>query len=347
LRLFLSVDLVGSTAFKARLGDTTETGDSNPVWVTQIRHFYREFPVFLSSRFNKAISSLDNDVTYKDALPKTWKTIGDEILFCTRLHSLEHLAHCVASFLRALEDYGAYLDSNGKHLDVKGAGWIAAFPAPNVTVEVLGGSSEKPLKELFDEEFEVLADQRPAEYDFLGKEIDSGFRSAKNAASDRLTASIELAWLLAEAAHVEIFPARFSYHGRQILKGVISDRPYPIVTIDAERNMLRKEVRKRERAVSRDIDAEPMHLRDFLKSFMEDEKIDPPMLNRDASISEALDMPPNYLAFKERWEASAKEYEKRSAEEIASETAEDGTVQDLPSAIGDALDDTVSKIEPD
>jgi hypothetical protein len=290
------------------------------------------------------MASIDGDATYKDRCPKTWKTIGDEILFCTRLYSLEHLAHSVSSFLRALEDYGAYLDSAGNKLDVKGAGWVAAFPAPNVTVEVLGGSSDRPLNELFDEDFELLADQNPTDFDFLGKEIDSGFRSAKNAASDRLTASIELAWLLAEAAHAEIFPARFSYHGRQVLKGVIADRPYPIVTIDAERSILRKEVRKRERAVSRDTEAESMHLRDFLKSFMEDEKIDPPLLNRDSNPAAHLEMPACYHSFKEVWEASAKEYEQRSAVEKASETAEDG-ISDLPSAVSEALDDAVAKAE--
>lgn len=343
----MSVDLVGSTAFKARLGETREGNDSNPLWVTQIRHFYREFPIFFSSRFNKAIAAVDGEKSYEDCYPKTWKTIGDEILFCARLHSLEHLAHCVTSFLRALEDYGAYLDSTGNQLDVKGAGWVAAFPAPNVTVEVLGGSSDWSLKGLFDEDFELSADQKPNDFDFLGKEIDSGFRSAKNAASDRLTASIELAWLLAEAAHAEIFPARFSYHGRQILKGVISDRPYPIVTIDAERSILRKEVRKRERAVSRDTEAEPMHLRDFLKSFMEDEKIDFPLLNRDANIGAPFTMPASYEAFKKVWEASATESEQRAADEFASETALDGTSADLPSAISDALDDTIAKAEPE
>jgi len=80
-------------------------------------------------------------------------------------------------------------------------------------VEVLGGSSNRAIKELFDEDFELLADQSPDVFDFLGKEIDSGFRSARNAASDRLTASIELAWLLAEAAHAEIFTARFHIMG--------------------------------------------------------------------------------------------------------------------------------------
>jgi hypothetical protein len=128
-------------------------------------------------------------------------------------------------------------------------------------------------------------------------------------------------------------------------KGVISDRPYPIVTIDAERSILRKEVRKRERAVTRDNEAEPMHLRDFLKSFMEDEGIDVPLLSRDFNMDAPVSMPVCYEIFRKVWEASAIEYEQRSADEAASESAEDGTSADLPSSISSALDDAVAKVE--
>jgi len=95
----------------------------------------------------------------------------------------------------------------------------------------------------------------------------------------------------------------------------------------------------------RDTEAEPMHLRDFLKSFMDDEKIDIPLLNRDASINAPLTTPISYELFKKVWEASAIEYEQRSVDELASETAEDGTSADLPPSISDALDSTVSKVE--
>lgn len=344
MRLFLSVDLVGSTAFKARFSDR-DGSSSNPVWVTQIRHFYREFPRYLSNRFEKLIAATDGAVSYRELVPRTWKTIGDEIIFCVRLISLEHLAHCMTAFLRALEDYGVHLDGSGKRLDVKGAGWVAAFPAPNVTVEVLGLSSASDQQsDLLDEAFELRADKNPEEFDFLGKEIDSGFRAAKNAASDQFMASLELAWLLAEAAHLEIFQAKFSYEGRQILKGVISDRPYPLVSIDAERSMKRKEVRTREKAVLKHSETEPLHLRDFLRSFMEDEEIDLPLLNREVALNAVHSMPQCYKDFQEAWEAEARESEKRAEGELASESA-DGVNADLPAVISEALDKTLADSE--
>jgi hypothetical protein len=80
--------------------------------------------------------------------------------------------------------------------------------------------------------------------------------------------SVELAWLLCEAANRGIFTGgRFSYHDRHVVKGVLRDRPYPIVTLDTERNHSRQEVRKRElKLIGRDA-FEPWELRDFLSLF--------------------------------------------------------------------------------
>ena len=71
----------------------------------------------------------------------------------------------------------------------------------------------------------------PPNLTFLGKEIDSGFRVARHATSDRFTPSAELAWMLCLAHRHRLFTTpQFLYHGRQILKGVIGDRPYPIIS---------------------------------------------------------------------------------------------------------------------
>lgn len=78
---------------------------------------------------------------------------------------------------------------------------------------------------------------------------------------------------------------------------------------------------------------------------MEDEKIDLPLLNRDHNVTAPLTMPSCYAVFQEVWEASAKEYSQRAAEEVASESALDGTMTDLPPSISDALQDAVSKVE--
>jgi hypothetical protein len=343
LRLFLSVDLVGSTAFKAITRKTESASEPYPEWVTKFRHFYREFPNILASRYLRALSAQEGHDDYSEHVPQVWKTIGDEILFCCRIHSYEHLAASTTAFLGALDDYGRLLDRDGKRLDVKGAGWVAAFPAPNVTVQVLRSAVEQAgAADQIEEAIELQADGSPSDFDFLGKQIDSGFRTARNAAPDRCSLSIELAWLLADAVHLEILSAKFSYHGRQVLKGVISDRPYPIVTIDAERSLARREVRKHERAVTMDGDIECLHLRNFLESFMVDEGIDCPVLKRHGDAVDEGKIPKSYRDFESIWTTTNQENQSRRSNEESAATAEDGT-NELPPSINENLEAAVAQ----
>lgn len=195
LRLFLSVDLAGSTAFKNGPGDSHLEGSGpHQIWLERFRHFYRQFPNLVTQYYKSQAHGIGADA---DAFPRLWKTIGDEILFCCRVTSLAHVAACVTGFLDALDAYGIILDNDGGHMDLKGAGWVAGFPAPNVTVALAGRGDEGAE---YDEDLEAQADLKPERFDFLGNGIDGGFRIAKYAASDRFAASVELMWLLAEAA---------------------------------------------------------------------------------------------------------------------------------------------------
>lgn len=115
----MSVDLVGSTAFKAKYGEpdpSAERSSPNPAWVDQIRHFYRDFPDKVIRNYKKL--EKPEGLHEDSGAPKIWKTIGDEIVFCCRLTSLDHLSVCVRSFIQSLEEYGRYLDSVGKILDL-------------------------------------------------------------------------------------------------------------------------------------------------------------------------------------------------------------------------------------
>lgn len=337
LRLFLSVDLVGSTAFKARTADTETAAEPYPEWVTKFRHFYREFPNILSSRYDRALSANDGHECYQAWAPQVWKTIGDEIIFCCRLQSYEHLSACITAFLGALDDYGKVLDHQGKQMDVKGAGWIAAFPAPNVTVEISYDAKAEHNADQMDEGLESRADSSPADFDFLGKQIDGGFRTAKNAAPDRCSMSLELAWLLADAVHSGALSVKFSYHGRQPLKGLIQDRPYPIVSIDAERSLSRREVRKHERSVTKDSEADCFHLRNFLQAFMADEGIELPILQRHGVALDGDKLPKTYRDFESIWNSTFKENQSRRSSEETAATAEGGT-DELPLSLNASLE---------
>ncbi len=339
LRLFLSVDLAGSTAFKTGQGRELSDGSSQPLWVKVTRDFYREFPKLIQEAFDRLSNGSSERDLSEARHPQVWKTVGDEILFCCRVWSLEHLVSCVNAFLDALRTFGEILDQGGKHLDVKGAGWLAAFPAPNVTA-TLGDVFLNA--DQFDEAFEARADEDPKLVDFLGNGIDCGFRIAGKAASDRFVLSVELAWLLAEAAHRDLFGRSFAYHDRQILRGVLRDRPYPIVSIETERNLSRRTVRQYERRMMQHGSPAPLAIRDFLQSFMEDEDIDLPVL-KNAGSPVPQDPPPPYAEFRRRWLADAAEIKKRTENEVAAADADATEGVQLPPDLIREVDAAIAK----
>jgi hypothetical protein len=344
LRLFLSVDLAGSTAFKNGPGSRHENGDPFPIWVSAIRHFYREYPLLVRERFRHAL--VDQEPAPKfGPPPEVWKSIGDELLFCSRLRSHEHLSGCVSAFLSALNIYGRKLDGDGKHMDLKGAGWIAAFPAANVTVT----STELPSpQDYLAEELENRADESPSEYDFLGKDIDSGFRVARHASSDKFVASVELAWLLSEAHRNRFVGCSFGYHGRHILKGVLKDRPYPVISLDTERSPSRREVRSREEALLPMTHLDEIKVRDFCQAFMADEAIEFPVLNRHGADINTNDLPASYLQFQRSAAATLEETTQRGKTEKEAGDAPDDDGVDLPTEVIELANRQVEEIsEPD
>jgi hypothetical protein len=329
------VDLVGSTAFKAGVGNDPVDHSAHPRWVDEIRNFYQEFPAALRKRYYQHTAVPEHTV-HESCVPAVWKTIGDEIVFCCRVNSAEHLVCIVSAFTEALDDYGRVLEIRCKHLDVKGSGWLAAFPAPNVTVEVQEDASELP-----DEGFELRADKEPHKFDFLGRGIDCGFRLARFSSADKFTISAELAFALCESANSNSkpFAGKFNYLGREELKGVINGRPYPVVTIITERSAVRREVFELERGVQGvNPSTPPIALKNFLLKFMEDEEIEPAIF-----IAEGIDLPVNqhprsYAKFCESWGPIANEFEKRELSEKASATEEPADTRDnLPHDVESAV----------
>lgn len=350
LRLFLSADLAGSTAYKSGEGASVEkmpTADGRssdveatlrPIWVHRTREFYREFPNTLIRCYERAIRDCSTNSTMQPHAPKVWKLIGDEIVFCCRIVSHEHLCKCSVAFTEALLEYGRMLESNCKGLDIKGAAWTAAFPARNVTIS-LRPNSAGPDQET--EQEEVHADTQPRDFDFIGPGIDSGFRIAKFATTSRLAVGIELAYLLA-AGHGRHHAAVFSYHDRAILKGVIRDRPYPVVSIDTERSHSKKLLAELESRLQNVTPTIPSELARYLLAFMVDLAIEIPFLP-ESEVSELKQLPGSYGSFKQAWETTAQSLaarlitELQSAEEAGEsdnahgqDTILDGFLEDIP-----------------
>lgn len=337
VRLFLTVDLVGSTAYKfSSAKEKRDPAQPHPQWVNQFRQFYQQFPKTLLSKFAETSTGrIDGHAR----CPRVWKTIGDEILFCCRVYSIEHVACCVTAFIQALEEMGKSFEANDIPLDVKGAGWLAAFPAENISIEIFNGKATGEDDDLPTEPFEEDADAYPHRYDFLGTGIDTGFRIAKNASAERLTASIGLAFILCRAAIHGHFIGSFEYHGRERFKGVNRDQPYPVVSIVSERDEKKRMLKERERMVNGEQKASPVALADFLREFMVHEKIDLPMLPEKEG-SEQPKLPQSYETFCTGWLASRDENAKRDKGiDDAAEAAEnDPSDQPLPAEVLKSLD---------
>jgi hypothetical protein len=342
IRLFLSVDLVGSTAFKAGPGRHTAEDQTYPIWVNLTNQFYRRFPAMVLAAFRELRRSEDASFDRYQA-PVLWKTIGDEIVLCCRVENVNHLAFCVIAFIRAMDRYSGDLRAGGHDLDVKGTGWIAAFPAPNFTV--FGSHVDVDQSELIDEPSERSADVDPHEHDFLGSEIDSGFRISHFSASDKLVISVGLALLLCNAAYHRLFNFPFNYEGRYSLKGVIDGHPYPIVSIDTERDTKKREVRNYENAVTNRRDVYPLHLANFLRSFMEDENLEVPLLCEQSEAVADRNLPLSYRVFIEKWTATAEEITRRRDSEAQS-AGQEGTSAENRSTVEANLDLMVPEKRP-
>ncbi|WP_267424918.1 hypothetical protein [Methylobacterium sp. GC_Met_2] len=290
----------------------------------ETRHFYREFPKSLQREFDKTPISGDAS---EGLCPQVWKTVGDEIIFCIRLVHSQHMGRCVWAFIRTLEYYSRFLEASKIELDVKGVAWTAAFPAPNITVPIALKHVEvdaSPIGLQDHEPIEQEGDKEPSRFEFLGKEIDAGFRVAKNASSDRLALSLEAAYLLSDICALGDYTFVFTYEGREALKGVIGGRPYPVISIDTERRSFRREVRAFEQSISGDKEAKPHLLKTFLDAFMKDEKIEPPYLLRKSEAFEDHKLPETYRTFRKFWLEEQKEDDQRTKVE---EQSEDETAQ--------------------
>lgn len=204
LRLFLSADIVGSTAFKASKATSLRSSE----WASTFREFFTEFPKQVSVNYD---SLPDNKFPVcNPASP--WKFSGDEILFETQLSCHTEVITHLYAFKRAACEYPAEWEKNEIPLKLKCTAWIAGFPVNNTEIRLSHGG-------------QTLTD-------YIGPGIDLGFRLASFATERRFVLSADLGLMLLDAIHhAEVDAAEFNlyFRGRESLKGVIDGKPYPII----------------------------------------------------------------------------------------------------------------------
>jgi len=300
VRLFLSVDLAGSTAFKSQ----TPTSK----WVKVFKEFYSSFLETFASNFLKYCHNNPSEcLNFESEAPKLWKTVGDEVIFVNRVDSCFQVFAYVHAFRLTLEEYGKKLASvdDTRMLDVKGNGWIASFPSPNQTFELPNSDDEGEGFGLVSEAVEDSADKSPSKYDFLGKGIDYGFRIGKNSRPDLFTISPGLAWILCKANvndEYEKFRFEFVFEGVSPLKGVLNGEKYPVIGINTERNSKRKRLNNLESQLSGFTAPKDKDLGGYLKEFVKFHEIEKPSL-KVKPTDPAVRKPKFYAEkFKKEWQ---------------------------------------------
>ncbi len=250
LRIFLSVDIVNSTAFKQSQRHHLEKSDSSEraeqPWFSPITTFYhgieRRFAVDWK-RFSKTMDPGEE--------PELWKAAGDELIYTKTLTDHRQALACVLAWMATVENHRKELKAAYPTLDLKAAAWLAGFPVNNAEVvlsrrpqvrdQMLDGDAVLSNLILLDE-FHTNGSSNNGDMtrDFIGPSMDTGFRISSLATPRKFALTIDLAYMLAVASKPEYLDdtlkhARepsFKYDGRVGLKGVYGGEPYPFFWID-------------------------------------------------------------------------------------------------------------------
>ncbi|AYJ84774.1 hypothetical protein D3Y57_01350 (plasmid) [Sphingomonas paeninsulae] len=201
LRTFLSVDMVGSTLFKARYN-----GEGSHGWLETFRTFFTNFPLMFAGQIG--FEFLDNE----DSTPAfdVWKVMGDEVIFVIEPGTAEELTSVLCALLRTMKLF------EQRHfqelpLRLKGTAWIADFNGHNIELDIP----------------ELSASESARHVDYIGPDIDLGFRLSKYARPASLTLSFDVVDILLGATNADSIALYLV--GREPLKGVMFERPYPII----------------------------------------------------------------------------------------------------------------------
>ncbi|WP_041678924.1 hypothetical protein [Rhizobium etli] len=247
LRLFLSVDLVGSTAFKQssqvaqKLEDSNERDAVEP-WFSPIAQFYKEIERLFAREWQSYVAGWGKKLNWPSGQsPELWKSAGDELLYTKVLSDHREALACIVCWKRAVSEYRQVLRTNHPSLDMKCTAWIAGFPLTNTEIvfkkHIDGLDDDDPVYvNLFLlHEYYRNSSNPDLTIDFIGPSIDTGFRLCALSDARKFIVSIDLVLMLVHAIRAKPVGANevdlvFHYEGRKQLKGVIGD--YPVFWID-------------------------------------------------------------------------------------------------------------------
>ena len=209
--LFVSFDLLNSTSFKSKEEDK---------WPNAIVFFY---------------NALTNMM--KEEIPGAtiWKYLGDEIVFCYDVQDIKKVYDIPDILYYIQETVSEKIRTRTDHsdmLDIKCTVWLAG------TIFVWAGDDElgESKKDSIYRNIHIpLTTDGSTARDFLGADIDIGFRIARHSNKRTVTLSAEYAYLLHHLSKPDMpamrskIDAKLKIVAFRELKGIWNGRAYPIV----------------------------------------------------------------------------------------------------------------------
>lgn len=210
VELFFSFDIVNSSSYK----DVNYFGWQNVL--------------------TSLLTNIQRNIAKENPEAQLWRVLGDEIIFFVTIRNIEEIYFTIDAIYRVLIKSNAKLHNgiffeeleedktdielmkNNNILAVQAAAWLAV---------VFNG--EKALFQTYDNVFKQYCISESQQInEFLGQDIDIGFRIKKETQDRRLVVSIELAKLLSDRTE---YLSRLNIVTYKSMKGVWKNRLYPII----------------------------------------------------------------------------------------------------------------------
>lgn len=206
--LFVSMDLTDSTKLKS------EDSDS---WIKIIQSFYAIIRTAINENFPEF---------------EIWKYIGDEVVFIKPLKGFKTINTFLDTVYDVQQEISETLSKRyEKLLTVKATTWIA-----DVIIDKNVKDDSKDIKNIL-----FYSDKRLL--DFIGQDIDIGFRIAKYSYPKAVTVSAKLAYFLINQDYKKITKTNldnFKIVSYQELKGVWKKKLYPIIWYSKDISCIRE-----------------------------------------------------------------------------------------------------------
>jgi hypothetical protein len=232
---FFSADMANATEFKSRHQAHHVEGVLLPA----------RWPRYFSEVFNQILQQFDEELRRRDfsnaaipyTKPRLWKINGDELLFRELVSPGEDGAKWMAVVVSAFADTIRKIDGDTlpDGLGLRGCVWTAGFPIRNKEIRVPTGHVVPTIRAdgddalLPDFETGMIFPEQEGLVDYLGPDMDLGFRLAALTPPGRTTCSLDVGHFLVQQSTAP----NIHHIGWRTMKGVGGGAPYPVLWLES------------------------------------------------------------------------------------------------------------------